>query len=171
MRRGVAPLLIVLAHSANAACLGGCPARDASSSLRVRFVTHGAQADGFWQAMQENAVGAASTFGVDFDPVADWVWYESDAAQAATIRAHTDTSVALVVSAQSEEVATAVRDAAEAGVRVLGINSGLTLLRSAGAALSAYIGTDDRLRGVKAAERMLAAGVSNPVSGASLNPV
>ena len=72
MRRGVAPLLIVLAHSANAACLGGCPARDASSSLRVRFVTHGAQADGFWQAMQANAVGAASTFGADFDPV--WVW-------------------------------------------------------------------------------------------------
>ena len=163
--------IIGLAHGANAACLGGCPTRDTFSPLRVRFVTHGAQADSFWQAMRANAVGAASTFGADFDPVADWAWYESDAAQAATIRAHIDTSVALVVSAQSEEVATAVRDAAEAGVRVLGINSGLTLMQAAGADLSAYIGTDDRLRGVKAAERMLAAGVSNPVSGASLNPV
>ena len=74
-------------------------------------------------------------------------------------------SNALVVSAQSEEVATAVADAAAAGVRVLGINSGLSLLQTAGAALSAYIGTDDRLRGIKAAEHMLAAGVSNPVSG------
>jgi ABC-type sugar transport system substrate-binding protein len=169
MLGGVLPL-IILAHGANAACLGGCPARDALYPLRFRFVTHGAQADGFWQAMQANAVGAASTFGADFDPVADWVWYESDAAQAATIRSHADTSVALVVTAQSEEVATAVRDAAEAGVRVLGINSGLTLLRAAGAALSAYIGTDDRLRGVKAAEHMLAAGVSNPVSGSVTQP-
>ena len=57
-----------------------------------------------------------------------------------------------------------VRDVAAAGVRVLGINSGLTLLRAAGADLSAFIGTDDRLRGVKAAEHMIAAGVSNPVS-------
>jgi len=161
---GAAPLLIALAHGANAACLGSCPARDASP-LRVRFVTHGAQADGFWQSMRANAVLSASTFGASFDPVADWVWYQGDAEQASTIRAHTDTSVALVVSAQSEEVATAVADAAAAGVRVLGINSGLSLLQTAGAALSAYIGTDDRLRGVKAAEHMLAAGVSNPVSG------
>ena len=72
---GAAPLLIALAHGANAACLGSCPARDASP-LRVRFVTHGAQADGFWQSMHANAVSAASTFGASFDPVADWVWYQ-----------------------------------------------------------------------------------------------
>ena len=157
-----APLVIaLLAHGTNAACLDSCPV----PPLRVKFVTHGAQADGFWQSMRANAVLAASTFGASFDPVADWVWYQGDAEQASTIRAHTDTSVALVVSAQSEEVATAVADAAAAGVRVLGINSGLSLLQTAGAALSAYIGTDDRLRGVKAAEHMLAAGVSNPVSG------
>ena len=168
---GAAPLLLALAHGANAACLGSCPARDASP-LRVRFVTHGAQADGFWKSMRANAVSAASMFGASFDPEADWVWHQSDAEQASTIRAHTDTSVALVVSAQSEEVATAVADAAAAGVRVLGINSGLSLLQAAGAALSAYIGTDDRLRGVKAAERMLSAGVSNPVSGSvTRNPV
>lgn len=53
---------------------------------------------------------------------------------------------------------------------MLGINSGLALLRAAGAALSAYIGTDDRLRGVKAAEHMIAAGVSNPVSGSIAQP-
>lgn len=53
---------------------------------------------------------------------------------------------------------------------MLGINSGLALLRAAGAALSAYIGTDDRLRGVKAAEHMIAAGVSNPVSGSVAQP-
>ena len=34
---------------------------------------------------------------------------------------------------------------------MLGINSGLTLLRAAGADLSAYIGMDERLRGAKAA--------------------
>ena len=55
---GAAPLLIALAHGANAACLGSCPARDASP-LRVRFVTHGTQADGFWQSMRANAVSAA----------------------------------------------------------------------------------------------------------------
>jgi len=156
-------LLIFLVHGVNAACLGGC-ARDGSSPIRVRFATHGAQVDGFWQAMRDNAIGAAAAFGLAFDPVADWVWYESDAAQAATIRSHNDISVALIVSAQSDEVAAAVRDVAAAGVRVLGINSGLTLLRAAGADLSAFIGTDDRLRGVKAAEHMIAAGVSNPVS-------
>eukprot|EP00964_Phaeocystis_antarctica_P067352 scaffold40774_cov72-Phaeocystis_antarctica.AAC.4 len=107
-------LLIFLAHGANAACLDGCPARGAISPLRVRFLTHGSQADSFWQEMRTNAIGAASTFGADFDPEVDWVWSESDATQAATIRSHTDTSVALIVSAQSEEVATAVRDAAEA---------------------------------------------------------
>ena len=166
---GSAPLVIaVLAHGANAACLDSCPA----SPLRVKFVTHGAQADGFWKSMRANAVSAASMFGASFDPEADWVWHQSDAEQASTIRAHTDTSVALVVSAQSQEVATAVGVAAEAGVRVLGINSGLSLLQAAGAALSAYIGTDDRLRGVRAAERMLSAGVSNPVSGSvTRNPV
>jgi len=70
---GSAPLVIaVLAHGANAACLDSCPA----SPLRVKFVTHGAQADGFWQSMRANAVSAASMFGVSFDPVADWVWYQ-----------------------------------------------------------------------------------------------
>ena len=83
---GSAPLVIaVLAHGANAACLGSCPARDASP-LRVRFVTHGAQADGFWQSMRANAVLAASTFGASFDPVADWVWYQGDAEQESTYR-------------------------------------------------------------------------------------
>ena len=104
------------------------------------------------QALSGGTRARVNRFGASFDPVADWVWYQSDAEQASTIRAHTDTSVALVVSAQSEEVATAVADAAAAGVRVLGINSGLSLLQTAGAALSAYIGTDDRLRGVKAAD-------------------
>ena len=156
-------MLLLPVHGATAGCLDGC-VRDGAAPIRVRFVTHGRQSDSFWQAMRDNVINSAAVFGAAFDPAADWVWYESDAAQAATIRSHSDTSVALIVSAQSNQVAAAVRDAAAAGVRVLGINSGLTLLRAAGADLSAYIGMDERLRGAKAAERMIAAGVSNPVS-------
>ena len=156
-------MLLLPVHGATAGCLDGC-VRDGAAPIRVRFVTHGRQSDSFWQAMRDNVINSAAVFGAAFDPAADWVWYESDAAQAATIRSHSDTSVALIVSAQSNQVAAAVRGAAAAGVRVLGINSGLTLLRAAGADLSAYVGTDERLRGAKAAEHMIAAGVSNPVS-------
>ncbi|MEW2045543.1 substrate-binding domain-containing protein [Streptomyces sp. NPDC005476] len=154
-----APLGSVRLTSLAAACclllLTGCSGSTSSSGsdldaagrsgdrLKITLVTHGAKGDDFWELVRKGAETAAAKDGVDLTYASD-----SDAdGQAELVRdAISDKVDGIAVTlAKPQAMRSPVARAKEAGIPVVGLNSGIDAWRSAG--LLEYFGQDESVAG------------------------
>lgn len=159
------PLLCLLA--AALLLLSGCgsdgtDAEDPSSAvpqenLRIVFVTHGQAADPFWSVVQNGARQAAQQVGVDVE-------YQSpDSFDMVVMGQLIDAAVAsnpdgLVVSfPDPDALRTPVREAMDAGIPVISINSGHETAQELG--VLTHVGQTEYEAGYSGGERMAEAGV------------
>lgn len=147
--------------------LGGCSGGDAGSggeaeasqrNLRIVFVTHGQAADPFWSVVQNGARQAAREVGVNVE-------YQSpDSFDMVVMGQLIDAAVAsnpdgLVISMPDPDaLGRPVREAIEAGIPVISINSGHEAAREMG--VLTHVGQTEYEAGYGGGERMAAAGVT-----------
>ena len=128
----------------------------ASSEVSIGVVVHGAVGDEFWTDVRDGVEAAASQTGASVD-------YQTSAdpdEQGRFIATEVSKNVdALVVSIPSvEALQSPIRDAQDAGVPVIVINSGADDWQDLGAV--GYVGQDETVAGRVAGEAMKDAGVS-----------
>jgi len=149
--------------------LGGCSGNDAGSAgeaeagpadnLRIVFVTHGQAADPFWSVVQNGARQAAQEVGARVE-------YQSpDSFDMVVMGQLIDAAIAsnpdgLVVSLPDPDaLRRPIREALEAGIPVVSINSGYDAAQELG--VLAHVGQTEYEAGYWAGEQMAAAGVQS----------
>lgn len=143
--------------------LSACASGDADSqdreqrNLRVIFITHGQASDPFWSVVQNGAQQAGRDTGIKVE-------YQSpDSFDMVVMSQLMDAAIAsnpdgLVVSLPDEGALRAgVRDAIEAGIPVISINSGDDIAQEMG--VLTHIGQTEYEAGYGGGERMAASGV------------
>ncbi|WP_059013298.1 substrate-binding domain-containing protein [Streptomyces specialis] len=130
-----------------------------TARMKVALITHGGTGDTFWDTVRAGAEDAAYKSNAE-------LVYAGDAevsGQAALIENAVDQDVdGIAVSLPDPEaLADAVRRAEEAGIPVVGLNSGMDAWRELG--LLSYFGQDERLTGEAFGERLNAAGAGHAV--------
>ncbi len=150
--------IIAAATLALCAVLGaGAPtAQERETEPRVLFVTHGAATDGFWGEVKRGAEAAAADLGVAVEYRAPETF--DVAAMARLIdEAAAERPDGLVVSVpDADALAPHIRAAADLGIPVIGVNSGMDVSASLGAKL--HVGQNEYDSGRAAGERMREAG-------------
>ncbi|WP_017592080.1 substrate-binding domain-containing protein [Nocardiopsis potens] len=158
LRRRPAPALAVLAAAlvAAAGCSsqGGRQAEEERAAdapaLTIAMITHQAPGDTFWDLVRSGAEDAAAKNGATLE-------YSSDpeaAKQATLIRTAIDKDVdgIAVTFAKPDALQGAVDEAAEAGIPVVGLNSGIEYWQEAG--LIEFFGMEERLAGEAFGDRL-----------------
>jgi simple sugar transport system substrate-binding protein len=152
-----------------AACSSGGKAKTTSSSvsagkantkhLTIAMVTHETPGDTFWDKIRAGAQAAAAKDNVTLK-------YSNDpdpSKQAVLIQNAVDSKVDGIATtmATPDPLATAVKNAASAGIPVVAFNSGINDYKRLGALM--YFGSDETLAGTTAGQRITAAGGKKPL--------
>jgi simple sugar transport system substrate-binding protein len=128
----------------------------ATPDLTIALITHQAPGDTFWDIVRGGAEDAAAKSGVTLEYSAD----PEGARQAVLVQTAVDSGVdgIAVTLAKPDALQGALDAAAEAGIPVVGLNSGIDQWRDAG--LMAYYGTDEDLAGEAYGERLNESGAA-----------
>jgi simple sugar transport system substrate-binding protein len=137
---------------------GGGGAGD-NSGYTIAFITHETPGDTFWDKIKAGAQQAAKNEGIDLK-------YSNDpeaSKQAQLIQSAVDSKVDAIATTlvTPDALAGAVKSAQDAGIPVVGVNSGIDQYKDLGALM--YFGSDERLAGTTAGERIAQAGAKHPL--------
>ena len=133
----------------------------AGSAMAERYimVTHTQGTDPFWPVVEKGGRDAAEALGVEFEyrfaPSGDM----ADMARLIEAGVATNPDGLVVSLPDPDALGNAIRAAADAGIPVVTINSGLESSKDVGAIM--HVGQPERLAGEKAGERAMAEGVTN----------
>jgi simple sugar transport system substrate-binding protein len=160
-------VLAVAALSVTACSEGGREATDDSggggagdnSGYVIAFITHETPGDTFWDKIKAGAQQAAKNEGVDLK-------YSNDpeaSKQAQLIQSAVDSKVDAIATTlvTPDALAGAVKAANDAGIPVVGLNSGIDQYQDLGALM--YFGSDETLAGTTAGERIGEQGAQHPL--------
>lgn len=150
------------AAAAAALLLSGCSSEESEgeattvedSGLTFAMVTHSAPGDAFWDIVKSGGEDAAEKMGVELtyqsdpDPAQQSILISNAIAQ--------DVDGLIVSMANPEGLEEAVKDAVEAGIPVVTINSGIDYFKEFGALT--HVGQSETLAGQAAGERFAEAG-------------
>jgi simple sugar transport system substrate-binding protein len=137
---------------------GGGGAGD-NSGYVVAFITHETPGDSFWDKIKSGAQQAAKNEGVELrysnDPEAS--------KQAQLIQSAVDAKVDAIATTlvTPDALAGAVKSATDAGIPVVGLNSGIDQYQDLGTLM--YFGSDETLAGTTAGERIAEQGAKHPL--------
>ncbi len=133
----------------------------AGSAMAEKYimVTHTQGTDPFWPVVEKGGRDAAEALGVEFEyrfaPSGDM----ADMAKLIEAAVATNPDGLVVSLPDPDALGNAIRAAADAGIPVVTINSGLESSKDVGAIM--HIGQPEKLAGEKAGERALAEGITN----------
>lgn len=133
----------------------------AGSAMAEKYimVTHTQGTDPFWPVVEKGGRDAAEALGVEFEyrfaPSGDM----ADMAKLIESAVATNPDGLVVSLPDPDALGNAIRAAANAGIPVVTINSGLESSKDVGAIM--HVGQPERLAGEKAGERAMAEGVTN----------
>ena len=130
-----------------------------SSGYTIAFITHETPGDTFWDKVKNGAQQAAKDTGVTLK-------YSNDPEapkQAVLIQNAVDSKVNGIASTlvTPDALAGSVKAASDAGIPVVGFNSGIDQYQKLGALM--YFGSDETLAGTTAGKRLAEAGVKHPL--------
>jgi simple sugar transport system substrate-binding protein len=130
-----------------------------SSGYTIAFITHETPGDTFWDKVKNGAEQAAKDTGVTLK-------YSNDPEapkQAVLIQNAVDSKVDGIASTlvTPDALAGSVKAAADAGIPVVGFNSGIDDYQRLGALM--YFGSDEKLAGTTAGKRIADAGGKHPL--------
>src|SRR5215475_6170807 len=158
LRRTLSGLLAAIAGLVLVAGWTAAPAT-AADKMRIIFITHGQAGDPYWNAIKNGLAEAAKVYNAD-------VQYESpDTFDMTAMAKMIDAAVAtkpdgLVVSIpDADALRASIKGAVDAGIPVLGIDSGLTKFKDLG--ILGYLGQDEYQAGVAVGQRFKAAGATH----------
>ncbi|MDE2792585.1 MAG: sugar ABC transporter substrate-binding protein [Paracoccaceae bacterium] len=133
----------------------------AANAERYVMVTHTQGTDPFWPVVEKGAKDAAAALGVEleynFAPSGDM----ADMAKLIEAATATNPDGLIVSLPDAAALGNAIRAAADAGIPLITINSGLESSAEVGALM--HVGQPESLAGLKAGERAKAEGATNPV--------
>ena len=133
----------------------------AASAERYVMVTHTQGTDPFWPVVEKGGRDAAAAIGADFEynfaPSGDM----ADMAKLIEAATATNPDGIVVSLPDPDALGNAIRGAADAGIPVITINSGLESSKDVGALM--HVGQPESLAGYKAGERAMAEGAANPL--------
>jgi simple sugar transport system substrate-binding protein len=137
---------------------GGSGAGD-NSGYTIAFITHETPGDTFWDKIKAGAQQAAKNEGIDLK-------YSNDpeaSKQAVLIQNAIDSKVDAIATTlvTPDALAGAVKAARDAGIPVVGLNSGIDQYKELGAQM--YFGSDETLAGTSAGQRIAEAGGKHPL--------
>jgi simple sugar transport system substrate-binding protein len=137
---------------------GGGGAGD-NSGYTIAFITHETPGDTFWDKIKAGAQQAAKNEGIDLK-------YSNDpeaSKQAQLIQSAVDSKVDAIATTlvTPDALAGAVKSATDAGIPVVGLNSGIDQYQGLGALM--YFGSDETLAGTTAGERIAGEGAQHPL--------
>lgn len=131
----------------------------AAMAEKYIMVTHTQGTDPFWPVVEKGGRDAAEALGVEFEyrfaPSGDM----ADMAKLIEAAVATNPDGLVVSLPDPDALGNAIRAAADAGIPVVTINSGLESSKDVGAIM--HVGQPERLAGEKAGERAMAEGVTN----------
>jgi simple sugar transport system substrate-binding protein len=139
---------------------GEAPAPAAGDEVRLWVVTHGQASSAFWTIVRNGIEAARRQMGVDVTYRSPDV-YDVDAMRELIEQAIASEPDGLVVSIPSPELEQPIREAVEAGIPVVSINSGSEIARRAGTL--AHVGQPEEQAGYKAGQRLVQAGAHDAV--------
>ena len=139
---------------------GEAPAVGGGDEVRLWVVTHGQASSEFWTIVRNGIEAARRQMAIDVTYRSPDV-YDVDAMRELIEQAVASEPDGLVVSIPSPELEAPIRDAVEAGIPVVSINSGSEIARRAGTL--AHVGQPEEDAGFKAGRRLVAAGAHNAV--------
>jgi len=168
--RALLPAMALAAAVSLAACSGGgAPQSEEdsgggggagdNSGYKIQMITHETPGDSFWDKIRAGAEQAAKNHGVELnysnDPQAD--------KQAQLIQTAVDAKVDGVATTlvTPDALAGSVKAATDAGIPVVGFNSGIDQYKDLGALM--YFGSDETLAGETAGQRIAEAGGKKPL--------
>lgn len=126
---------------------------------RIVMITHTQGTDPFWPVVEKGARDAATALGVEFEhnfaPSGDI----ADMARLIEAAAATQPDGLIVSLPDADALGGAIRAAADSGIPVITINSGLERSRDVGAIM--HVGQPEDLAGFAAGERAMAEGATN----------
>jgi simple sugar transport system substrate-binding protein len=130
-----------------------------NSGYTIAFITHETPGDTFWDKVKAGGQQAAKNLGVDLK-------YSNDpeaSKQSVLIQNAIDSKVDGIATTlvTPDALAGAVKSAADAGIPLVGLNSGIEQYKELGALM--YFGSDETLAGTSAGERIAAAGGKHPL--------
>ena len=136
------------------------PARGRSDDVRLWVVTHGQASSTFWTIVRNGIEAARRQMGVEVTYRSPDV-YGVDAMRELIQEAIAARPDGLVVSIPSPELEAPIREAVQAGIPVVSINSGSQIATRAGTL--AHVGQPEEQAGLKAGERLVAAGAHHAI--------
>ena len=171
-RRSRAGLALVALASATVLAVAGCSGGGAppasnqdqgggggDSGYTIAMVTHETPGDSFWDKIRAGAEQAAKDTGSKLqysnDPAAD--------KQAGLIQTAVDSKVDGIATTlvTPDALAGAVKSATDAGIPLVGFNSGIDQYKQLGALM--YFGSDENLAGEEAGKRIAGGGAKKPL--------
>jgi len=143
---------ILLASLAVAAMTGGALAE------RYVMITHTQGTDPFWPVVEKGGRDAAAAVGAEFEYNFAASGDMSDMAKLIEAAAATQPDGIIVSLPDADALGGAIKSAADSGIPIVTINSGLESSKSVGALM--HVGQPERLAGTAAGERAKAEGVT-----------
>ena len=146
-------------ESSAAAAGGGGAANVGPKAYTIAVITHETPGDTFWDKIKSGVTSAAANHGITIkysnDPTA--------AGQATLIQNAVDSKVDAIATTlvTPEALAPAVKAATDAGIPVVGFNSGIDQYQDLGALM--YFGSDEQLAGETAGQRITEEGAKHPL--------
>ncbi|MCY4101141.1 MAG: sugar ABC transporter substrate-binding protein [Rhodobacteraceae bacterium] len=133
----------------------------AGSAMAEKYimVTHTQGTDPFWPVVEKGGRDAAEALGVEFEYRFAASGDMADMAKLIESAVATNPDGLVVSLPDPAALGNAIRAAADAGIPVVTINSGLESSKDVGAIM--HVGQPERLAGEKAGERAMAEGVTN----------
>jgi simple sugar transport system substrate-binding protein len=169
-RGGVLAMAAAFALSVTACSQGGAPDNDTDSSgdgggagdnsgYTIAMITHETPGDTFWDKIKAGAQQAATNYGITLK-------YSNDpeaTKQATLIQNAVDSKVDGIATTlvTPDALAGAVKAANDAGIPLVGFNSGIDQYQQLGALM--YFGSDENLAGATAGQRLADAGSEHPL--------
>ncbi|HZA15675.1 MAG TPA: substrate-binding domain-containing protein [Pseudonocardiaceae bacterium] len=137
---------------------GGGGAGD-NSGYKIQMITHEQPGDTFWDKIRAGAEQAAKNHGVELTYAND----PEASKQAQLIQTAVDAKVDGIATTlvTPDALAGAVKSATDAGIPVVGFNSGIDQYKDLGALM--YFGSDETLAGQTAGQRIAEAGGKKPL--------
>ncbi len=131
----------------------------AASAERYVLITHTQGTDPFWPVVEKGAKDAADAIGAEFEHIFNPSGDMADMAKKIEAAAATDIDGMVVSLPDPDALGNAIRQAADNGIPVITINSGLESSKSVGALM--HVGQPEELAGFAAGERAKNEGVTN----------
>jgi simple sugar transport system substrate-binding protein len=143
--------------SSAAAAGSGGSANQGPKAYTFAFITHETPGDTFWDKIKAGMDSAAKNHNITIKYSSD----PSAAGQATLIQNAVDSKVDGIATTlvTPDALAGAVKTATDAGIPVVGLNSGIDQYKDLGALM--YFGSDEALAGEQAGERATAAGAKH----------